>query len=62
MIQLLKSLFHKPTHHPQYIIGCYTKNTVYYCDIGNGNKCGLLCEVEHGDYIYSAKEETSGTL
>lgn len=44
-----------------YIIGCYTKNTVYYCDIGNGNECGLLCGLEHGDYIYSAKEETSGT-
>lgn len=63
-INLVKQLLCKKTPHPcMDVIGCYiggrSKDNIYYCDIGNGQKCGLECSTEHGEYIYSGKEELS---
>lgn len=40
----------------QIIIGCIIDGSSYTCELENGEKCGLLCGLEHGEYIYFSRK------
>lgn len=56
LLNLLKRYFlDRKVPNPNHVIGCFDENSVFYCKLDNGGYCGLVCELEHGIYIYSEK-------
>lgn len=54
LLNLLKRYFlDRKVPNPKRVIGCFDERSVYYCKLDNGDDCGLMCELEHGKYIYS---------
>ena len=58
IFEIVKTLLGSETKEkPKQIIGCYSPNFVYYCKLDSGDFCGLQCASEHGEFIYSGKED-----